>query len=175
MPCAPVRLRWRWCSHRATTTSCFGSAFIPVRSWPACRTSSPGSKASTAPPFILRAGWSIWPSPATFALTESTFKLVQAFCDARALGHQDVKGFPRPIAVYRLVGMKPSRAPFRDAVVSTYRGRNAELAILQEAFAGAEQGAGKAIGISAPPGLGKSRLCSNLPAAPSSVWCRCRK
>jgi len=97
--------------------------------------------------------------PGDICLTESTFKLVQAFCDARALGHQDVKGFPRPIAVYRLVGMKPSRAPFRDAVVSTYRGRNAELAILQEAFAGAEQGAGKAIGISAPPGLGKSRLC----------------
>ena len=63
--------------------------------------------------------------PGDICLTESTFKLVQAFCDARALGHQDVKGFPRPIAVYRLVGMKPSRAPFRDAVVSTYRGRNA--------------------------------------------------
>ncbi|MHC2332688.1 ATP-binding protein [Bradyrhizobium sp. USDA 4454] len=97
--------------------------------------------------------------PGDICVTESTFKLVQASCDARALGHQDVKGFPRQIGVYRLVGMKPSRAPFRDAVVGTYRGRDAELAILREAFAGAEQGAGKVIGISAPPGLGKSRLC----------------
>ncbi|WP_166304957.1 adenylate/guanylate cyclase domain-containing protein [Bradyrhizobium sp. 2S1] len=100
--------------------------------------------------------------PGDICVTESTFKLVQASCDARALGHQNVKGFPRPIGVYRLVGMKPSRAPFRDAVVGTYRGRDAELAILQEAFAGAEQGAGKVIGISAPPGLGKSRLCFEI-------------
>jgi tetratricopeptide (TPR) repeat protein len=84
---------------------------------------------------------------------------VQASCDGRALGHQDVKGFPRPIAIYRLVGMKPARAPFRDAVVGSYRGRDAELAVLHDAFAGAERGEGKAIGISAPPGLGKSRLC----------------
>ena len=55
--------------------------------------------------------------------------------------------------------MKPARAPFRDAVVGSYRGRDAELAVLHEAFAGAERGEGKAIGISAPPGLGKSRLC----------------
>lgn len=97
--------------------------------------------------------------PGDICITESTFKLVQSFCDAHALGHQDVKGFPRPIGIYRLVGMTPARAPFRDAVVGSYRGRDAELAILQQAFAGAEQGAGKVIGISAPPGIGKSRLC----------------
>jgi class 3 adenylate cyclase len=97
--------------------------------------------------------------PGDICVTESTFKLVHSFCDARALGHQDVKGFPRPIGVYRLVGMKPFRAPFRDTIVGTYRGRDAELAVLQDAFAGAERGAGKTIGISAPPGLGKSRLC----------------
>jgi class 3 adenylate cyclase/tetratricopeptide (TPR) repeat protein len=97
--------------------------------------------------------------PGDICVTESTYKLVQASCDGRALGHQDVKGFPRPIAVYRLVGMKPARAPFRDAVVGAYRGRDAELAVLHDSFAGAERGEGKAIGISAPPGLGKSRLC----------------
>jgi class 3 adenylate cyclase/tetratricopeptide (TPR) repeat protein len=97
--------------------------------------------------------------PGDICMTESTLKLVQSSCHARAMGHQDVKGFPRPIAVYRLVGMKASRAPFRDAITGTYRGRDAELAVLREAFAGAERGEGKAIGISAPPGLGKSRLC----------------
>lgn len=97
--------------------------------------------------------------PGDICITESTFKLVQSFCDAHAMGHQDVKGFPRPIGIYRLMGMTPARAPFRDAAVGTYRGRDAELAILQEAFDGAEQGTGRVIGISAPPGLGKSRLC----------------
>ena len=44
-------------------------------------------------------------------------------------------------------------------MIGSYRGRDAELAVLHEAFAGAERGTGKAVGISAPPGLGKSRLC----------------
>lgn len=97
--------------------------------------------------------------PGDICVTESTFKLVQSHCDGRPLGHQDVKGFPRPIGIYRLVGMKASRTPFRDTVIGSYRGRDAELAVLHDAFAGAERGNGKAIGISAPPGLGKSRLC----------------
>ena len=50
--------------------------------------------------------------PGDICVTESTYKLVQASCDGRALGHQDVKGFPRPIAVYRLVGIKPARRHF---------------------------------------------------------------
>ncbi len=97
--------------------------------------------------------------PGDICMTESTFRLVQSFCDARALGHQDVKGFARPIGVYRLVGIKPSRTPFRDVILGAYRGRDDELAILHEALAGAERAAGKAVGICAPPGLGKSRLC----------------
>jgi adenylate cyclase len=97
--------------------------------------------------------------PGDICVTESTFKLVHSHCDGRPLGHQDVKGFPRPIGIYRLVGMKASRTPFRDVVIGSYRGRDAELAVLHDAFAGAERGTGKAVGISAPPGLGKSRLC----------------
>lgn len=97
--------------------------------------------------------------PGEICITESTFRLVQAACEARSLGHQDVKGFPRPIVVYRLLGMKQAGAAFPDALASAYRGRERELAVLCDAFAGAERGAGKAIGISAAPGLGKSRLC----------------
>ena len=97
--------------------------------------------------------------PGDICVTESTFKLVHSHCDGRPLGHQDVKGFPRPIGIYRLVGMKASRTPFRDVVIGSYRGRDAELAVLHDAFARAERGTGKAVGISAPPGLGKSRLC----------------
>ncbi|WP_409363510.1 ATP-binding protein [Bradyrhizobium liaoningense] len=97
--------------------------------------------------------------PGEICITESTFRLVHAACEARSLGHQDVKGFPRPIVVYRLLGLKHAGATFPEALAGVYRGREKELAILHEAFAGAERGAGKAIGISAAPGLGKSRLC----------------
>jgi class 3 adenylate cyclase len=97
--------------------------------------------------------------PGDICVTESTFKLAQSHCDGRPLGYHDVKGFPQPVGVYRLVGMRASRTPFRDAVIGAYRGRDVELAVLQDAFAGAERGNGRAIGISAPPGLGKSRLC----------------
>ncbi|WP_283810400.1 adenylate/guanylate cyclase domain-containing protein [Bradyrhizobium guangdongense] len=97
--------------------------------------------------------------PGEICITESTFRLVHAACEARSMGHQDVKGFPRPIVVYRLLGLKQAGAAFPEALAGVYRGREKELAILHEAFAGAERGVGRAIGISAAPGLGKSRLC----------------
>lgn len=106
--------------------------------------------------------------PGEICITESTFRLVHAACEARSMGHQDVKGFPRPIVVYRLLGPKSSGAAFPDPGGGAYRGRDKELAVLHEAFAGAERGAGKAIGISAAPGLGKSRLCFEFAKAARS-------
>ena len=132
-----------------------------AKSSPACRTSSRGSKASTAPPCISPAAWSIWPSPATSASRKVDIQ-AGAFphCDGRPLGHQDVSDFHGRSVALRLVGMKASRGPFRDTVIGTYRGRDVELAVLHDAFAGAERGNGKArIGISAPPASKERRLC----------------
>jgi adenylate cyclase len=97
--------------------------------------------------------------PGEICITETTFRLVHSACDARSMGHRDVKGFPQPIGVFRLLGMKAARVPFREAITGTCRGRAEQLAVLHEALAGAERGSGKAVGISAAPGLGKSRLC----------------
>ncbi|MBV9564490.1 MAG: AAA family ATPase, partial [Bradyrhizobium sp.] len=97
--------------------------------------------------------------PGEIYLTESTFRLVHSFCEAHSIGQQDFKGFPTAINVYRLVGMRPSRTPFKAAILGAYRGRDRDLTVLHEALASAERGDGKAIGISAAPGLGKSRLC----------------
>ncbi len=97
--------------------------------------------------------------PGDICITDSTFRLVQSSFEAQSLGRQDVRGFGRPIEVFKLVGVKTAATKFRDTMAATYRGRAAELALLRSAFAEANKGRGKVIGISAPPGLGKSRLC----------------
>jgi class 3 adenylate cyclase/tetratricopeptide (TPR) repeat protein len=98
--------------------------------------------------------------PGDICITDATFRLVQPLCEAQSLGRHEVKGFARPIDVYKLNGLKPAGArPFRDALATAYRGRSTELTVLRQAFADAGRGKGQAIGICAPPGIGKSRLC----------------
>jgi class 3 adenylate cyclase/tetratricopeptide (TPR) repeat protein len=97
--------------------------------------------------------------PGDICITDATYRLVQPFFEAQSLGRQEVRGFARPIEVFKLLGVRTAATRVRDATAATYRGREAELASLRSAFGEASKGRGKAIGISAPPGLGKSRLC----------------
>ena len=86
------------------------SGFTPARSWPACRTSSRESKSVYGAAVHLASRLEHMAQPGDICVTGSTFKLVRTrIATAVHLGHQDVKGFPRPIEVYRLVGMKASR------------------------------------------------------------------
>jgi adenylate cyclase len=97
--------------------------------------------------------------PGDICITDSTYRLVQSLFEAESLGRHDVRGFARPIEVFKLNGVKTTATKFRESMAPTYRGRAAELALLRHAFGEASKGRGKVIGISAPPGLGKSRLC----------------
>ena len=97
--------------------------------------------------------------PGDICITDSTHRLVQSLFEAESLGRHDVRGFARPIEVFKLNGVKTTATKFRESMAPTYRGRAAELALLRHAFGEASKGHGKVIGISAPPGLGKSRLC----------------
>lgn len=107
--------------------------------------------------------------PGGIYISEDTFRLVRPYCDAQLLGQHEIRGFARPIGVFRLLGLRPAVASqqFRRAGLGTYRGREREMQILEEALNRAERGEGLAIGISASPGLGKSRLCFEF-----SEWCR---
>ena len=95
--------------------------------------------------------------PGDICITDATYRLVQPFFEAESLGRNEIRGFARPIEVFKLLGVKTATTKFRESMA--YRGRAAELATLRRAFGEASKGRGKAIGISAPPGLGKSRLC----------------
>jgi class 3 adenylate cyclase/tetratricopeptide (TPR) repeat protein len=97
--------------------------------------------------------------PGTVCITDSTYRLVQPFFEAESLGRQDVRGFGRPIEIFKLNGVKTAATKVRESMAGTYKGRERELAALHHALREAADGRGKAIGISAPPGLGKSRLC----------------
>jgi class 3 adenylate cyclase len=104
-------------------------------------------------------------------VTEDCYRLVRPYCDLRPLGSRVLKGFPEPVEIYSLVGLKPSVAgrQFRRNNLTTFRGRNAELGLLQRAFHRAELGDSIVIGISGSAGSGKSRLCYEF-----AEWCRAR-
>jgi adenylate cyclase len=97
--------------------------------------------------------------PGDICITDATYRLVQPFFEADSLGRHDVRGFARPIEVFKLLRVKTATTKVRDSMAATYRGRERELASLRHALREAGNGRGKAVGISAPPGLGKSRLC----------------
>jgi adenylate cyclase len=98
--------------------------------------------------------------------------LVAAYCDTESIGVHPIKGLAEPVEIYRLIGLKPAVASdqFRGADLTPFYGRTDELTLLQRALNDAERGSPSVIGISAPPGIGKSRLCYEF-----GDWCRQRR
>jgi class 3 adenylate cyclase/tetratricopeptide (TPR) repeat protein len=107
--------------------------------------------------------------PGEIFITSDCYRLVRGYCDVQPLGHRLVKGFSEAIEVYRLVGRKRAAASeqFGGASLTPFRGRGGETAVLERGLASATEGNGRAIGISAGPGVGKSRLCYEF-----GEWCR---
>ncbi len=99
--------------------------------------------------------------PGTILISDATFHLVRLYCDALPLGPHPMRGFSQPVELHRLLGLKPANTSeqFRNTALTALHGRDAEFARLRQAFEEARQGRGAAIGIVAPPGVGKSRLC----------------
>jgi class 3 adenylate cyclase/tetratricopeptide (TPR) repeat protein len=107
--------------------------------------------------------------PGGILITAACRDLVRAYCETVPAGSRLFKGIATPVEVFRLIGLKPGVASdrFRDESLARMRGRGRELGILKQAVLDAEKGAGSAIGIVAPPGIGKSRLCYEF-----GEWCR---
>lgn len=109
--------------------------------------------------------------PGSVCLTDDCYRLIRPYCDVRPLGKHALKGFAEPVEVYVLLGLKPAVASqqFRGTSLSTFRGREREIAILQGALQNSGNGNTRVIGISGEPGTGKSRLCYEF-----AEWCRGR-
>jgi class 3 adenylate cyclase/tetratricopeptide (TPR) repeat protein len=111
-------------------------------------------------------------SPGEICLSRECQTLLGAYCDTEPLGARALKGIPDPVEIFRLIGLKPAvnSEHFRGASLLPMRGRAMELETLQRALLDTAPGSPRVIGLSGPPGVGKSRLCFEF-----GEWCRERQ
>jgi class 3 adenylate cyclase/tetratricopeptide (TPR) repeat protein len=110
--------------------------------------------------------------PGEICLSRDCQTLLGAYCDTEPLGPRALKGIPDPVEIFRLIGLKPAvnSEHFRGASLTPLRGRAVELETLQRALLDTAPGSPRVIGVSGPPGVGKSRLCFEF-----GEWCRERQ
>ena len=97
----------------------------------------------------------------TAFLAASTAGLAEGYFELSALGEREVKGASAPLKVFRLEGAGSAHGHLdvsRSRGLSSFVGRDHEVAELQAAFARSLAGVGEVIGVVAPAGVGKSRL-----------------
>jgi adenylate cyclase len=111
-------------------------------------------------------------SPGEICLSRDCQTLLRASCDTEPLGPCTLKGIPDPVELFRLIGLKPAvnSEHFRDTSLLPLRGRTVELETFQRALLDTTPGSPRIIGVSGPPGVGKSRLCFEF-----GEWCRERQ
>jgi class 3 adenylate cyclase/tetratricopeptide (TPR) repeat protein len=109
--------------------------------------------------------------PGDVCLTEETYRLVRSFCDVGPLGRHRLRGAPEPVELFLLKSLKPAVASqqFRGVTLTSFRGRDREVTLLQRTLAAVETGGSRVTGIVGAPGTGKSRLCYEF-----AEWCRGR-
>jgi class 3 adenylate cyclase/tetratricopeptide (TPR) repeat protein len=99
--------------------------------------------------------------PGTIRLTAATLRLVEGLVRVNALGPVPVKGLPEPVEVFALVGATGLRRRLQAAVargLTTFVGRDTEIAALTQALEQAHAGHGQVVAAVGEAGVGKSRL-----------------
>ena len=98
--------------------------------------------------------------PGTTFVTASTHRLAEGFIEAKPAGHHDVKGISEPVEVFELVAAPVVTAWEARAArgLTTFVGREGELATLEAAMKRVELGSGRAVVVVGEAGVGKSRL-----------------
>lgn len=100
--------------------------------------------------------------PGKAYLTEHAAALATGFLDLEDLGEFEIQGASQPVRVFELAGVGAARSRLdlaRERGFSRFVGRTEEMGALETALERAKGGAGRAIGLIADPGVGKSRLC----------------
>ncbi len=106
--------------------------------------------------------------PGSIAVSEPTSKLVQGYFELRALGPTPVKGIGEPVNVYEVTGLLPLRTRFQVSAsrgLTTFVGRQHELAQMNQALELAISGRGQIVALVAEAGTGKSRLVHEFKGA----------
>ncbi len=96
------------------------------------------------------------------AISPATLRGARQFVSADTMGRRPVRGLSQPIEVFLLTGLRsgPTSQRFSSEIErSALVGRDTELALLERGLERAGEGDGRAIGLVADAGIGKSRLC----------------
>jgi class 3 adenylate cyclase/predicted ATPase len=95
------------------------------------------------------------------AVGRDTRALVQGYFEMRDLGAAAVKGLAEPVEVYEVTGLGPMRSHFQLSAqrgLTTFVGRESEMAEMRRALELALGGRGQIVAAMAEAGAGKSRL-----------------
>ena len=122
-----------------------------------------GDDSVTGLPVNLAARLESLAEPGTVLISHHTYQHVRGVFDMQPLPPIAVRGFPQPVAVYRV--LKPKARSFRtrrrgvEGVETRMIGRDAEMGVLQTLFATViEQRQARSAVVVGEAGLGKSRL-----------------
>src|SRR4029077_4876704 len=98
--------------------------------------------------------------PDSVLMSEATYRLMQGLVEASFGGEHSIKGKSEPQKVFRLDGIRHGVTRFDAAVIrglSSFVGREQELELLERGLTEGHSEL-RVIGISAEPGMGKTRL-----------------
>jgi class 3 adenylate cyclase len=105
--------------------------------------------------------------PDEVVISAATQRLVAGLFEIEDRGHHELKGISLPLTLSRVTGEGTARSRFDVAVqhgLTPLVGRELEAGFLAERWEQAQVGAGQAVLLSGEPGIGKSRLTSELRA-----------
>ena len=103
--------------------------------------------------------------PGRISISEHTARLVEGYFELVDLGRVKAKGLSEPLGLHELEGVGPFRTRLdrsRARGLSTFVGRDDEMATLESALDNAKAGRARIVGVVADAGVGKSRLCSEF-------------
>jgi len=98
-------------------------------------------------------------------VSEHTARLVEGYFTLQDLGRTQVKGAATPVGLFDLDGVGAFRTRLdrsRSRGLSTFVGRDRDMAVLAAALERARAGSGQVVGVVAEAGTGKSRLCAEF-------------
>jgi class 3 adenylate cyclase/predicted ATPase len=111
-------------------------------------------------------------APNTVVISAATFQLVRGYVRSEDLGTHALKGLPRPVQVYRILGESAAQSRL-DAASTTgltpLVGRQSEVALLLERWDHSQDGTGQTVLLRGEAGIGKSRLVEVLRQQVSSA------
>ena len=103
--------------------------------------------------------------PGAILASDATARLVAGAIRLEHLGPVEVRGRSAPVGAHLVVGVGPARSPkegLDERPLGRFVGRGPPLAALAEAMAHVREGRGQVVGIVGEPGMGKSRLVTEL-------------